>query len=89
MAVRSRRVEARVDPETSEEIARAAAVTSESVSAFVVRAAKAEAGRVLSRAEVTPMPSEQFDAMIAALDTADAAPRLARAAAQSRRFQRT
>lgn len=88
MAVKARRMEARVDAETDERITRAAAVTHESVSGFVVRAARAEADRVLMRADVTPMPAEQFDALIASLDEADTAPTLVRAAARSRRFHR-
>lgn len=63
--------------------------THESVSGFVIRAAQAEAERVLARTDVTLMPAEQFDAMITSLDEPDPAPNLARAAARARRFQRT
>lgn len=86
MAVRSRRLEARVDPETDELISRAAALTHESISSFVVRAARDEAGRVLARADMTWMPAEQFDLVIDSLDHADPAPVLKRAASRSRRF---
>lgn len=88
MAIKTRRVEARIDPETDELIARAAAVAHESVSGFMVRAARAEADRVLARSDVTPMPAEQFDALIASLDQAEAASTLSRVAARPRRFQR-
>jgi uncharacterized protein (DUF1778 family) len=70
-------MEARVDPETYELITRAAELTQESVSGFVVRAARAEADRVLARVDVTALPAEQFDALIDSLDEADPAPTLA------------
>jgi uncharacterized protein (DUF1778 family) len=88
MPAKTRRMEARVDPETDELIARAAELTHESVSSFVVRAARAEADRVLARTDVTVMPADQFDALIEALDQPDVAPTLARAAARPRRFMR-
>ena len=68
MSTKTRRLEARLDPETDEAIAAAAALLRESVSAFVVRSARAEADRVLARGDVTLMPAEQFDAMLEALD---------------------
>lgn len=82
-------MEQRVDEDTEYLIARAASVTHESVSDFVARSARDEAARVLSRRDMTLMPSEQFDAMIAALD---AAPRrlgrFSQAARQPRAFKR-
>lgn len=86
MAVKTRRLESRVDPETDELITRAAELMQESVSGFVVRAARAEADRVLARGDVTAMPAEQFDSLIGSLDQADHAPTLAKAAARPRRF---
>ena len=77
-----------VDPEISERITEAAAASHESVSGFVMLAARAEADRVLGRTDVTLMPAEQFDAMVASLDHRDQAPNLARAAARERRFER-
>ncbi len=88
MATRTRRMEARVDPETDERISKAAALNHESVSAFIVRASRAEADRVLARADVTVMSAEQFDLMVESLDHADEAPRLAEVAARPRRFSR-
>lgn len=88
-SVKSRRIEQRIDPETEELVAKAAAMLDESVSTFVVRSARTEAQRVLARSDLTLMPAEQFDAMVAALD---AAPRrlttLAEAAERPRRFKR-
>jgi uncharacterized protein (DUF1778 family) len=45
-----------------------------------VRSARAEADRVLARADVTVMPAEQFDAMVAALDDPREVPELVRLA---------
>lgn len=88
-SVKSRRIEQRIDPETEELVSKAAAMLDESVSAFVVRSARTEAQRVLARSDLTLMPAEQFDAMVAALE---AAPRrqtaLAEATERPRRFTR-
>jgi uncharacterized protein (DUF1778 family) len=65
---KSRRFEGRVDAESYEAIARAAVVTGQSKAAFMVAASRAEADRVLGRADVTLMPPEQFDALVASLD---------------------
>jgi uncharacterized protein (DUF1778 family) len=86
VTVKSRRVEARVDPETDELITRAAQLTHESISSFVIRAARDEASRVLARADLTWMPAEQFDLVISSLDHADPAPGLVRATSRSRRY---
>lgn len=88
MALKTRRMEARVDPETDELIARAAELTHESISGFVVRAARAEADRVLARADMTFMPAEQFDILIDSLAHADPAPTLSQRSARARRFRR-
>jgi uncharacterized protein (DUF1778 family) len=88
MATRTQRIEMRADPVSEERIARAAEAEQLSISAFVLGAATREADRVLGRADMTVMPAAQFDALIDALDTADPAPRLARAAAQRRRYRR-
>ena len=77
-----------VDPEIRERITEAAAASHESVSGFVMLAARAEAERVLGRTDVTLMPAEQFDAMVASLDVGDQVPNLSRAAARERRFER-
>ncbi|MDZ7578026.1 MAG: DUF1778 domain-containing protein [Candidatus Nanopelagicales bacterium] len=88
MAVKTQRLEARLDPDTRERISEAAAVTGETMSAFVTRAARSEADRVLARADVVMMNEDLFDQMIATLDAPDAAPHLARAAARERSFTR-
>jgi uncharacterized protein (DUF1778 family) len=88
VTTKSRRVEARIDPESEERIVEAARLTCQPLSAFIVRAARAEADRVLARADVTLMPAEQFDALLDSLDEPDEAPTLARAAARTRRFTR-
>ena len=79
-------MEARVDPETDELITRAAELMHESMSGFVIRAARAEADRVLARTDVTVMSAEQFNAVICSLEEADRAPTLARVAGRPRRF---
>jgi uncharacterized protein (DUF1778 family) len=78
----------RADPQCEALITQAAAAQRVSVSAFVLDAAAREASRVLGRADLTLMPAEQFDAFVGSLDQADAAPRLAAAAAGERRHRR-
>jgi uncharacterized protein (DUF1778 family) len=88
MATRTKRIEMRADAESEALISAAAAARRVSVSAFVLEAAIEEAGRVLGRADLTLMPADQFDALIAALDEPDEAPRLAQAARHPRRYTR-
>lgn len=88
MAARTKRIEMRADPQSEALIARAAAAQRLSVSAFVLDAAAREASRVLGRADQTLMPADQFDALVGALDQADAAPRLRAAAEGRRRYRR-
>lgn len=88
MATRTKRIEMRADPESVALITAAAAACRVSVSAFVLDAATDEAGRVLGRADVTLMPADQFDVLVASLDEPDEAPRLARAAGSARRYTR-
>lgn len=78
----------RADSASRDRITRAAQALNEPVSAFVLRAAAAEADRVLARAEVTLMAAEQFDAIISSLDVPDEAPALAALAQRKRRFTR-
>ncbi len=59
-----------------------------SVSAFVLAAASREADRVLGRSDQTLIPAGQFDALVAALDQGDPAPRLERAARSPRVYRR-
>lgn len=63
MAIKTRRLETHVDPDTKELISEAARLNRESVSAFMVRAARGEADRVLARADATLIPVAQFDAL--------------------------
>ncbi len=88
MATRTKRIEMRADPDSEALITAAAAACRLSVSAFVLEAATDRAGRVLGRADLTLMPADQFDALVAALDTPDEAPRLAEAARTPRRYTR-
>jgi len=86
---KSRRFEARVDDQTSELIASAAQATGESVSAFVVEAARDRAERVLARTDITMIPVYQFEIMMEALvGPAHVIPELAEVAAQPRVFSR-
>jgi len=87
VATRTKRIEMRADPVSEERIVRAAQAQDLSVSAFVLGAATREAERVLGRAEQTLMPAGQFDALIAALDQPDPAPRLRHAARSPRRYR--
>lgn len=74
IATKDRRIEMRADATAERLISRAAQALGESVSSFVLRAAQDEARRVLTRPDVTLMPSEQFDALITALDEPDEVP---------------
>lgn len=81
MAMRIDRIEARVDPERAERIRYAARLAHTSVSAFVVDAAAEAAERVIAEQRVTVVPSDFFDALVAALDEpGEPAPALERAA---------
>lgn len=88
VATKTRRMEQRIDEDTDVLLSKAAALTHESVSAFVVRSARDEAARVLARSDLTMMPAAQFDEMLAALDAAPRRiPALADAAAHRRTFK--
>ena len=54
----------------------------------MVHAAVARADHVLARADVTMMPAEQFDELLASLDVADEASTLARLGQSERRYVR-
>ena len=88
MATRTRRIEMRADPASEERISRAARARDLSVSAFVLAAATHEADRVLGRSDQTLIPAGQFDALVAALDQGDPAPRLEQAARSPRVYRR-
>jgi uncharacterized protein (DUF1778 family) len=85
MAVKSERMEARVSPDERERIERAASVTGLSVSAFMVSAAVERADEVIAHATTTTVPADYFDALLEALDVAEPAPRLAKAARDQQR----
>jgi uncharacterized protein (DUF1778 family) len=87
VATKSRRIEMRADEETDRRIALAAQMTHQSVSSFVLGAARVEADRLLAEQDTTMRP-EQFDALIASLDDADPAPSLRRLGSQPAAFER-
>jgi uncharacterized protein (DUF1778 family) len=89
MSIKTERLEVRVDAATKARIEDAAARLEQSTSVFVIHAVTAEADRVLARAEATVMSTDQFDAMLTALDVPDEAPALARLAQRDRRYHRT
>jgi uncharacterized protein (DUF1778 family) len=88
LTTREARLDFRLDPEVKAQIEQAAKLRHESVSAFVVHAAAAEADRTLARADITMMPAEQFDELFASLEIADEAPALARLGTTDRRYVR-
>lgn len=82
---RTDRIEARVAPERAERIRRAAELTHQSVSTFVVDAAEEKAERVILSHRETVVPPDFFDDLLAALDRpAVAVPGLAKAAKRAR-----
>lgn len=87
VATKTQRIEMRADEETGHRITLAAQMTGQSVSAFVLGAARVEADRLLAEQDTT-MPAEQFDSLIASLDHPDLAPTLSRIGAQPARFER-
>lgn len=88
MTTKEARLDFRLDADTKDRIEQAAKLTRESTSTFVVHAAAARADQVLARADVTMMPSEQFDELLASLDVADEASPLARLGHSERRYVR-
>lgn len=89
MTVKTKRLELRAEEATVDRIQRAAGVVHEQTSEFVRKAALQRAEEVLRRELVTVMEPEQFDALMSALDVADAAPRLVAAARKPAVFQRS
>lgn len=88
MTIKEARLDFRLDPDAKARIERAASLSRESISAFVVHAATDAADRVLARADLTVMPADQFDALLAALDAADPAPALTSLGQRDRRYVR-
>lgn len=83
---KSERIEVRVSADDKDAIAAAAAAAHTTTTEFVRDAVLDRAQHVRARADRTLMPTDQFDALVAALDVADDTPSLARAFARKRRF---
>jgi uncharacterized protein (DUF1778 family) len=75
MAAETNRVDVLLSPAERSLIGRAAAVTGESVSVFMVNAALDRAEQVLGSL-VTVTPAEYFDRLVVALDEPDVVPHL-------------
>ena len=88
MTLKEARLEVRLDERSKDHIVRAAELSHETVSAFVVHAAAAAADKVLARAGMTLMPAEQFDDLLVALEVADEAPVLTRLSQRTRKYRR-
>ena len=83
---KTERIELRVTAEDKDIISAAAAMEHTTTTEFVREAVLERVQRVHARGDRTLMPAEQFDALVAALDTPDETPNLARAFAHKRRF---
>lgn len=88
MVAKTDRLETRLSPDERDRIERAASVAGVSVSAFVVAAAVERADAVIAAATTTIVPVDYFENLLAALDEAETAPQLAKAAKPSRRAAR-
>jgi uncharacterized protein (DUF1778 family) len=88
MAVKSDRLEARVSPEQRARLEWAASLAGTSVSAFVVDAAVERAQELMAAHMSTTVPADYFDQLVTALDQADRAPALAKAARRTGRRPR-
>jgi uncharacterized protein (DUF1778 family) len=82
------RIEARLDHETRERIAHAAALAGQPLSTFMVEAAAEKAEEMIRETSVMVVPADYFDKLLAELDTPDDAPRLRRAAEKARQDPR-
>ena len=82
---KAQRLEARLTAEQRAQIEQAAALTGETVSAFVVLAAVERAESVVSDRMTTVVPAAYFDRLIASLDEPDPVPRLRHAAGHADR----
>ena len=88
MATKTERVEARLSPRQRERIDQAAAFEGRSLSSFIVAAAEEKADQVIAAQTTTVVPADYFDRLLAAIDDADRAPQLERAATRARRRRR-
>lgn len=68
MAIRTDRVEARIEPERAERIRFASRLVDESMSAFMVSAATDRAERVIAEHSSTDVDDAYFERLLAALD---------------------
>ena len=85
---KSRRFEARLNPDADELITQAAELLGQSRSEFVVRAAIESAQLVLARSDVTLIAEEDFTALIASLDQPWSLPWLEQTAKQPKPYTR-
>ena len=74
--LRDHRLDARCDGETHALVKKAAEIVGETVSVFVVTAARERAEKLVARSDRTIMPATQFDAMMAAFDDGVSNPKL-------------
>lgn len=88
MATKTDRIEARLSPRQRDRIDKAAAFEGQSLSSFIVAAAEEKAEQVIAARTTTVVPSEYFDLLLSAIDEADRAPQLERAAKRARRSRR-
>lgn len=85
---KSRRLEARIEPELDDLITEAAGRIGQSRSEFIVHAARESAERVLARADITFMSEQQFDVLIDSLEADQPVEKLTRAASGERAYRR-
>lgn len=85
---KTERIEARLSADERRLIHRAAHMTGRSASSFVVAAAVEKADQLIAEQAATVVPPDFFDRLGAALDRADPAARLARAAERARQRRR-
>ena len=88
MAVKTKRIELRVEQATLDRFQRAAKLVHEQTSEFVQKAAMQRAEDVLRQELVTATEPVQFDKLVSSLDAVDDAPRLAAAARKPAVFTR-
>lgn len=85
---KTERLDLRLDSADKARIMSAAEQAKLNVSAFAVPALLAAADKILGRADVTLMPAEQFDALIASLEVPDPAPAMDKLRARPRTYTR-
>jgi uncharacterized protein (DUF1778 family) len=88
MSPKSDRIEARLSSEERARILRAAGFQGLSMSSFIVAAAVEKADEIISEHTVTRVSPDYFDQLLEALDEAQTAPALERAAQRARRRPR-